>query len=81
MTPDRGSGQAEPRGQACRGYRAVLQDQPRDPGPGAPFGARLGLHNLGLHNLGLRSTLPVPVIGGVRMRICRAHVFHNIIVP
>ena len=39
---DRGRGQAEPGAQPGRGDRPVLQDQPGDPGPGAPLGAQVG---------------------------------------
>ena len=41
VPPDRGGGQVQPGAQAGRSDRAVLQDEPRDPGPGATLGPGL----------------------------------------
>ena len=92
MAPDGGGREVQPGAQAGRGDRAVLQDQPGDPGSRAPLGSgwlgRSGIPGnarvLGSGNVQgsgwahAESAASGLPHGGARAHSSRPHTFHNI---
>jgi hypothetical protein len=74
VAPDGGRGQVQPGTQAGRGDRAVLHDQPGNPGAGAPLGS--GLADSGRTQASSAAGVHPP--SGARSRGDRSHAFHNI---
>ena len=78
-------GQAEPRGQAGGGYRAVLQDEPGDPPPGARIRAQAARRACRAGRGSPKRREPAQAsprhARGALVSCYQSHVFHNIIVP